>query len=188
MNNIVAKITEQGLLIEKDYGIQKNFAYHSGGNLITYPAFEDLNKPKAMFALAHELGHHYQRQHFSKNLLDSFSGLARMNHWFHLFFFPYLLWEEIDAWIRAWKICREAKVSLKGFIPIALRGLFSYVKSFICQIFTIVLTIYILAVLIVNDIDFIHESIISVIPTIVFIMLIPLIMTFFLRINIHRRI
>ncbi|MFJ7890404.1 hypothetical protein ACIQYL_20290 [Lysinibacillus xylanilyticus] len=188
MNNIVARITEEGLLIEKDYGIRKNFAYHSGANLITYPAFEDLNKPKAMFALADELGHHYQRQHYSKNLLDSLSGLARMNHLFHLFFFPYLLWEEIDAWKRAWKICRESKVSLKGFIQEASRGLSSYVKSFICQIFNIVLTMYILAVLIVNDIDFINKSIISVIPIIFFMMLIPLIMTFFIRINTHRRI
>ncbi|MBG9730816.1 hypothetical protein ABD87_15100 [Lysinibacillus sphaericus] len=153
-NRIVERIKEEGLLIEKDHGTQNVFTYHSGRDLITYPALVDINEPKVIFSLAHELGHHYQRQCYFPKMLDTISRHARSNSIGGLILFPFLFWEEIDAWIRAWHLCKDAKVSLKGFMKQASTGLLSYVSSFLSRVIVTFVTLYIMTVLIVNDVEF----------------------------------
>lgn len=136
MNPIVERIAKENLSIKKHYGHSGEFAYYPGKKLITHPAFEDLNCPRNMFSMAHELGHHYQyvRYGYFLNLLGS---LSRMKSVVQIIFFPFLLWEEIDAWFKAWIICKEENLSREGFLNVAIHSLMSYVSSFLIQLFNI---------------------------------------------------
>lgn len=133
MNRITERISNEGLAIEKDYGVI-NFTYHGGRDLITYPAFEDLNHPESVFSLAHELGHHYQHKR-SSMLMMLFIYLAKKNNPVCFIFYPFLIWWELDAWLKAWRICKEEKIQLDGFVRVASRAFFSYITSYFNEIF-----------------------------------------------------
>lgn len=146
MNPIVKKITAENIAIEKDYNNLNTFTYHSGRNLITYPAFQNLNDPAAMFSLAHELGHHMQ-------YLSHFSRMARTDKFCYLLMFPLVLWEEVDAWFKAYKICKSEGIQLEGFLGIALKAINSYVLEFLYNIFYVLknlVGIYISSVFIIR--------------------------------------
>lgn len=132
MNRIVERIKKENISLEKHYGETNQYTYHGGKNLITYPAFDDLNDPQTIFILAHEFGHHYQQRYgFIFHLV---SHLSRMKHHVSLLFFPFLIWEEIDAWLYAWRICKKEKVSRKGFLEVSMKALVTYFRSFLSQI------------------------------------------------------
>lgn len=137
MNNIVERILNEKIWLEKDYIRPNQYTYHYGKQLITYPAFDNLDSPESVFCLAHELGHYYQTKYYGSILL-LFSSMSRLGSLFNLIFFPFLFWEEIDAWRRAWLICKEEKISCEGFISISLRSLFSYIKVFFLQIIQVI--------------------------------------------------
>ncbi|MFY0519279.1 hypothetical protein ACOMCU_15850 [Lysinibacillus sp. UGB7] len=133
MNPVIERISKEGVSIEKHYG-RNVFSYHSGANLITYPAFEDLNVPRNIFNLAHELGHHLQRKN---TFLHYFASLGRTNNLLYLLLFPFILLEEIDAWIKGWRICKGEKIALDGFITLAVSSVNSYCIGFLNQILSI---------------------------------------------------
>ncbi len=156
MNSVIERISREGVSIEKHYG-RNVFTYHSGDNLITYPAFEDLNVPRNIFNLAHELGHHLQRKN---TLLHYFASLGRTNNLLYLLLFPFILWEEIDAWIKGWRICKEEKIALEGFITLAISSVNSYFEGFLKQIFSIgknIIGLYISSVFLIRFMNISEE-------------------------------
>ena len=144
MNSIKDLIEKENLVLEKDYG-KGEYAYLVGKNIIIYPAFDDLNQPESVFSVAHELGHHSQQKeyNFISNLL---STLSRKKDLLSFIFFPFLLWEEVDAWIRAWRLCKKEGLTVDGFISCMAKSIFSYVVGFfhqIIRIFKYILALYI---------------------------------------------
>lgn len=134
MNPIYERIKRENIRLEKHYGDEAaQYSYNHGKNLITYAAFDDMNKPETMFSLAHELGHYYQLQKYT-SFLHAIGSVARMKIFASILLFPFLLWEEIIAWVYAWKICKEEKVSLNGFLSEAGKCLLTYVKYFLKKI------------------------------------------------------
>lgn len=136
MNPIIQRIAKEGISLEKHYKDGDPYFYHCGKNLITYPAFNDLDHQDSMYSLAHELGHHYQLNRYSY-IHHLLSSISRMKHILSILFFPFLLWEEMYAWILAWRICKEENVSREGFLDVAIRALTSYIKAFLTQIIQI---------------------------------------------------
>ncbi|MGN4128015.1 hypothetical protein ACMGD3_23875 [Lysinibacillus sphaericus] len=110
-----------------------------------------------MYSLAHELGHHYQHQRYPALLYLSIY-LARKNHIFSLIFYPFLLWWELDAWLKAWRICKDEKIPLGGFIDTASKALFSYIIGFFNQIINVIKYVIGLYISIVFFVKFLKVS------------------------------
>ncbi|GAB6502736.1 hypothetical protein [Bacillus cereus] len=128
---LLDKIEKEGLkIIEKGEG-SLEFSYIPSKNMITYPSDIDFEDPKNAFCLAHELGHYYQ--HISRSsIINNVFNIGRMSERYYLLFFPLIIIEELNAWVRAKKICKEEEVeSGLYFISIASKCITGYLKSWI---------------------------------------------------------
>jgi hypothetical protein len=127
VSKILQLINKEGLRVEE----KDCFAMVQEGTdkYITIPkGISELSHQDA-YSLAHELGHHLQYKNKPEWLILILAICRRIDKRF--FFIAYLLimLEELDAWRRAFKICRNENFNIFAFSYCAVGGILSYVKS-----------------------------------------------------------
>lgn len=128
INKIEDRIKREGLSIEEG-----PYAYNPTFKVVFKPscALEENIDNSTSIILAHELGHHYQRRN---KVLSCFYKLCEEGSslpLFNVLFYPIILVQELDAWIRARRICKEEAVDLDGFFETMYVGFSSYLKTYV---------------------------------------------------------
>ncbi|MEK5209363.1 hypothetical protein [Psychrobacillus sp. FSL H8-0510] len=157
MNKVIERISRDGILLQKHYSDSYQYGYHADKQMITYPALDNLQNPQNVFTLAHELGHHYQGQQ-GNSFFRIFSNLGRMKHLLGVICFVFVLWEEVQAWLIGWKICKEEHINTQGFWEIAIKSVLTYLKFFFIQLLGVGKAIVSLYIAIVFSIKFLLVS------------------------------
>lgn len=102
-------------------------------NDIYVPRNADLTTSENQFSMAHELGHVYQFQHSStfKKRANMYcrSGQENSGVFHSIIFSFFLLWIELDAWVKGWQILKEEGIKTKGYILFALKCYQTYLIS-----------------------------------------------------------
>ena len=156
VTKMLQRVKNEGLSVKEDH--IHSFSYVSNRNIITYPEFMDKNYEGNAHSLAHELGHHHQYLTYPDWLRHL--AIFFRDKRYYLLFFPFVLWEEIDAWMRARKICKDEGIATgPTFLKEALKGIGSYfwaIPSNIIKVGKYLLGIYVGLVFLVR---FLHISV-----------------------------
>lgn len=112
--------------VESDY-----FAY-GYDNEVFISNKANLDSLESQFSLAHELGHAYQFQnasYFKKQANVFCRSELKESGWLYSFIFSlFLLWIELDAWVKGYRILKEENIRTKGYIRYAWSCYRSYLK------------------------------------------------------------
>lgn len=132
MNNnewIIKKIYDEGLFIHHITGKPEiRFEYIDFRYIaVTLPSIDYVNDLIFCYGLAHEYAHHKiysKRIHFFKSF---FTGIRKSWCIGKRHVLPFILWDELIAWVKAYSLCKEANIDTKGFMTFAKREFLSYI-------------------------------------------------------------
>ncbi|KQN96990.1 hypothetical protein [Paenibacillus sp. Leaf72] len=134
ISKIIDRIKKEGIPImevtELENERRPEFLYALVNNsYITVPRNIAILEKDETFILSHELAHYYQykrRSQYKSHLMSTIRRLAGKGH-----ILPKLLLvgHEMDAWVKAYHICKEENILMEGFIQRAALSVWTYIWS-----------------------------------------------------------